>query len=71
MTIRHILRLSIFAFCTLLLSGCTTGAWYEGVKRGAENQCHQAIPPDADQCLSRLNTKSYDEYDKVRSGQRQ
>ena len=71
MTIPYILRLSALAFGTLLLSGCTTEAWYEGVKRGAEIQCRQAVPPDAEQCLSRLNTRSYDEYEKARSGQRQ
>jgi PBP1b-binding outer membrane lipoprotein LpoB len=68
---QFILRLSALAFGSLLLSGCTTEAWYEGVKRGAENQCRQAVPPDADQCLSRLNTRTYDDYSKARSGQQQ
>jgi hypothetical protein len=68
---QSILRLSALAFGSLLLSGCTTETWYEGVKRGAENQCRQAVPPDADQCLSRLNTRTCDEYNKARSGQQQ
>ena len=57
------------ALCSLLFSGCTSEAWYEGVKRSAESQCRQSIPADAEQCLSRLNTRSYDEYNKARSGQ--
>ncbi|MGA9394897.1 MAG: hypothetical protein WCA83_00445 [Azonexus sp.] len=57
------------ALCCLLLSGCTTEAWYEGVRRGAESQCRQSIPADAEQCLSRLNTRSYDEYNKARTAQ--
>ena len=71
MTIPYTLRLSALVFSSLLLSGCATEAWYEGVKRGAENQCREAVPPDADQCLSRLNTRTYDEYSKARSGQQQ
>lgn len=61
------LRLSTLALFSLLLCGCSTEAWYEGVKRGAESQCRQANPADSEQCLSRLNTKRYDEYDKARS----
>lgn len=57
------------ALFSLLFSGCSAEAWYEGVKRGAESQCRQSIPADAEQCLSRLNTRSYDEYNKARSGQ--
>jgi hypothetical protein len=68
---QFILLLSALAFGSLLLPGCTTEAWYEGVKRGADNQCRHAVPPDADQCLSRLNTRTYDEYRKARSGQQQ
>lgn len=65
------LRLLALVVGSLLLFGCTTEAWYEGVKRGAENQCRQSSPPDAEQCLSRLNTKNYDDYGKERSGQKQ
>ncbi len=58
-----------FACGIVLLSGCSTAAWYEGVKRGAENQCRQAIPADAEQCLARLNSLSHEQYDKERSRQ--
>ncbi|MDP3540390.1 MAG: hypothetical protein Q8S26_16970 [Azonexus sp.] len=68
---QRILRLTRLIFGSLLLFGCTTEGWYEGVKRGGENQCRQSAPADAEQCLSRLNTKSYDEYGKERSGQKQ
>ena len=61
--------LNSLALCSLLLSGCSTEAWYEGVRRGAESQCRQTNPADPEPCLSRLNTKGYDEYNKARSGQ--
>ena len=61
------LRPGTLVLCSLLLCGCSTEAWYEGVRRGSESQCRQANPADPEQCLSRLNTKRYDEYDKVRS----
>ena len=67
---RSAFRLSALAFCSLLLSGCTTEAWYEGVKKGGENQCRQSSPADPEHCVSRLNNKPYDEYAKERSGQK-
>jgi hypothetical protein len=49
-----------------MLSGCTTQAWYEGFKAGAENECHKQPPGAAADCLSRLNKKTPEEYDKER-----
>jgi hypothetical protein len=51
--------------------GCTTKAWYEGVKQGAENECR--IQPQAamDSCLDRLNKRTYEDYEKERTGSKQ
>jgi hypothetical protein len=49
------------------LGGCTTAAWYEGMKTGAENECRQQQPGDAQDCLSRVNKKPYEDYEKERS----
>jgi len=50
----------------LLLGGCTTQAWYAGMKISAENECNKQPPGAAADCLSRLNKKTYDEYEKER-----
>ncbi len=49
------------------LTACSTEAWYEGAKRGAENQCRQQPPGAVDECLSRVNKSRYDTYEKERS----
>jgi len=61
------LVLIIFAIC--VMSGCTTQSWYEGVKEGARNNCRSQPPGEVDACLEKLNTQTYEEYEKARSGQ--
>ena len=58
----------IFCITCLLVSanGCSTQAWYEGVKQGAVNQCNSQPPGAREDCLSRLNHKTYDTYNKER-----
>ncbi|MBF4987820.1 hypothetical protein [Methylophilus sp. 14] len=51
-------------------SACTNKAWYEGVKEGARNNCRGQPASEVDACLERLNTKTYEEYEKERSGQK-
>jgi hypothetical protein len=51
----------------LLMSGCTTQAWYEGFKISAESECYKQPPGVVAECLSRLNKKSLEEYEKERS----
>lgn len=51
----------------LLLAGCTTAAWYEGGKRSAEAECRRQPLGAQQDCLARVNKKSYDDYDKERS----
>lgn len=51
----------------LVLSGCTAQAWYEGFKMGAENECYKQAPGAVADCLSRLNKKTHEDYEKERS----
>ena len=63
------MRVSRFQFVmsiTLLLAGCTTQAWYAGVKISAENECNKQPPGAAADCLARLNKKTYEAYEKER-----
>jgi len=60
--------LSFLTIASLFGSGCTTEAWYEGVKRSAEDNCWKLPPSAADECLSRVNKKTYPEYEKERTG---
>lgn len=52
------------------LAGCTTEAWYEGVKQSAANRCESQPPGERQRCLDELNKKPYAEYEKERSGQK-
>lgn len=64
---RRIQVLATGVITTLLLSACTTGAWYEGMKVSARQECERQAPSARDDCLSRLNKKSYDAYSKERA----
>jgi hypothetical protein len=50
-----------------LLGGCSTQAWYEGVKRSAEIECNKQPAGAIESCGSRVNKKTYDDYEKERS----
>ena len=54
----------------LLLTGCSTQAWYEGMRRGAENECNRQAPGAAEQCRDRINKEKYDAYEKERAAQK-
>jgi len=46
----------------LTITGCTTEAWYESAKRSAELKC-LGLPQSAyEDCMSRVNQKSYQTY---------
>ena len=60
-------RFQVVLCAVLLLGGCTTQAWYEGVKIGAENECNKQPPGAAADCRARLNRKTYEEYEKERT----
>ena len=67
---KQLLVLITFASFILITAGCTTKAWYEGVKEGAKNNCRSQPPGEVEACLERLNNKTYEEYEKERSGQK-
>ncbi|HEX4870409.1 MAG TPA: hypothetical protein VFV15_06800 [Moraxellaceae bacterium] len=48
------------------LGGCTTEAWYESARVSAEQRCREQPPGAQEECLSRLNQKSYDDYRRER-----
>ncbi|MDR3368320.1 hypothetical protein [Rhodoferax sp.] len=63
-----LIRSVFYTAClTLAVSACTTQAWYEGMKQGAVNQCDKQPPGAREDCLSRLNNKTYDAYNKERA----
>ncbi len=70
MRIENKITLALVVSIFLAVCGCTTEAWYEGVKRGAENNCRSQPPAEVDECMEKLNKKTYDEYEKERSGQK-
>jgi hypothetical protein len=47
--------------------GCTTQAWYEGVKMNAQNSCANQPPAAYQECRSRINNQQYDQYEKERA----
>ncbi len=51
-----------------LTAGCTTEAWYEGMRRSAENECRMQGGSSPEECLARLNKQSYQQYEKERAG---
>lgn len=53
-----------------VLAGCTAEAWYEGFKQSSESRCRNQPPGESQRCLEELNKKSYQEYEKERSGQK-
>lgn len=61
--------LTLPAIALFCLNACTTQAWYEGVKHGAELECSHQPPGERERCMDRINKKTYDEYEKGRKAQ--
>lgn len=40
------------ALFTIIITGCTTQSWYEGVKMGAENNCRKQPQSEVQGCLA-------------------
>lgn len=59
---------ALFVCSSVFLAGCSTKAWYGGMKFAAQNDCRRQPPSEVDGCLPRLNTMSYEEYERSRSG---
>ena len=68
MTSNRIPFLLTCAMGVLVLTGCSTQAWYEGLKLSAQNECRRQPSGDIESCLARVNTMSYDDYERRRSG---
>ena len=51
---------------SLLTSAGSTQAWYEGMNRRAENECDKQPPGAREDCLSRVNKRPYETYEKER-----
>ena len=51
-------RLQFVLFTMIFLGGCTTQAWYEGFKTGAENECYKLPPVDEFQYFVNAATAS-------------
>jgi hypothetical protein len=66
---RFVHRLFGLACLSLLLGGCSTRSWYEGMRLGAEGQCEKQPPGAREDCLARLNKQSFEAYDKERKAQ--
>lgn len=59
------------ALALLGLHGCTTEAWYNAANQSSEHHCRKQPPGESQRCLDELNKKSYSEYEKERSAQKQ
>jgi len=67
---KQLITFILLTFFMMAISGCTTQAWYESVKQGAENNCRKQPPIESERCLENLNKKTYDEYEKERTYQK-
>lgn len=63
------IMLILLTFLMIVVTGCTSQAWYEGGKYSAESKCRSQQPSEIDRCLDRLNKRTYEEYEKERSDQ--
>ena len=67
MRVKQIIVFILLVLSLVLLSACSTQAWYEGGKYSAENNCQNQPPSEIDRCFETLNTLTYEEYVKARS----
>ncbi len=52
----------------LVLTGCSYQGVYEGVRANQRYECSKLPPSQYDECMQSAN-KSYEEYERERSGQ--
>jgi len=60
---------ALLLFTALSISGCSTKAWYEGMRFSAQNNCRRQAPGEIESCLARVNTMTYEAYEQGRSAQ--
>jgi len=68
MSIHRAIVPALLSAIILAATGCTTAAWYEGMKRSAENECRRLPADESERCMARLNKKSYEDYERERAG---
>lgn len=51
---------------SVLLTGCSTQAWYQGIQQSAAMDCNRQPADARERCLARINKESYDDYRKAR-----
>lgn len=54
----------------LLAAGCSSQAWYDGTRQSAENDCRSQPPASYNDCMARVNTLSYPDYERQRNSGR-
>ena len=60
---------TITCFMVLMILGasaCTQRAWYEGAKQSQRNECYKMPLPAREECLQKLDSETYDEYQRQR-----
>lgn len=55
------------ALSAMLLSACSSSAWYASMHQAAVNQCEAQAPASRKDCLAKLPTQTYDSYAKERA----
>ena len=60
----------LLAFAAVGGAGCSTKAWYEGLRFSAQNECRRQPPGETESCLGRVNAMTYEEYERSRLGQK-
>jgi hypothetical protein len=61
----------LIALAVFAVAGCSMQAWYEGLKFNAQTECRRQPPGETAGCLDRVNTMTYEEYERNRLGTRQ
>ena len=55
-----------------LLQACSTQGWYEGMRDSQRQECYRLISTsEINQCLERVDGKSYDQYRQERDAHAQ
>lgn len=70
----RVMRMPVLCGASLLfacaaLASCSAKTWYAGMQTAAENECRRLPPGETPPCLARVNTMSYEDYERKRSGQ--
>ncbi len=61
-------RLALWLLALANISGCSSQAWYEGLRTRAANECAQLPGSAYEDCMRRLPPQRYEDYASQRSG---